>query len=528
MEKSKISIRPLDTKLADFPIETVKKTATDFNKSFHSKIFTLFAASESELHAFSAKSSPHYGYCFAFMKGDEGRWFLDWEGVRRVRDWIVGEIESGRSRTIFDIHNAWRKDWAGYEATLRLIDGTKLSILSDKDFYTLFGRFYVGYLLAGSVAYMADTFMSTGETDWLEEKISGEVSRAGVDEGELRENVRLLTNPLVQSYTIEAEWKLAAIGGEIEKLYPKTFPTFAVLREKHSEVAGLLDYHARNFFWIRNNYFNVETLDAEHFYRELEKKVAGLRSVGSTFRVTLERRDKEQKEIGDKRDALLRTLRLSENARELLRVAWLFAEWKDVRKKGSYIGMHYFDLFLTDLARRASYTKEDLTFLVFGEVAWLLFEKHDFSSVISKRRKQAFFAVTPEGYYVVGGREADKYFNLEARDDRLVSELKGVPACRGVARGKVRIIRKTEEMKLFERGEILVTNQTTPEFVPIMRKAAAIVTEQGGITSHAAVISRELGVPCVIGIKIATKVLKDGDVVEVNADTGVVKILERK
>ena len=79
-------------------------------------------------------------------------------------------------------------------------------------------------------------------------------------------------------------------------------------------------------------------------------------------------------------------------------------------------------------------------------------------------------------------------------------------------------------MKSFRAGEILVANNTTPEFTPIMKKAAAIITEQGGITSHAAIVSRELGIPCVIGTRIATKVLKDGDRVEVDANCGLVKI----
>ena len=66
---------------------------------------------------------------------------------------------------------------------------------------------------------------------------------------------------------------------------------------------------------------------------------------------------------------------------------------------------------------------------------------------------------------------------------------------------------------------------TRPEFVPIMKKAAAIVTDEGGITCHAAIISRELGVPCVVGTKIATKVLKDNDFVEIRATHGLVRKL---
>jgi pyruvate,water dikinase len=80
-------------------------------------------------------------------------------------------------------------------------------------------------------------------------------------------------------------------------------------------------------------------------------------------------------------------------------------------------------------------------------------------------------------------------------------------------------------MTNIENGEVLVCTMTTPELVPLMQKASAIVTDLGGILSHAAIISRELGKPCVVGTGKATQVLKDGDFVEVDADEGVVRRL---
>ena len=68
----------------------------------------------------------------------------------------------------------------------------------------------------------------------------------------------------------------------------------------------------------------------------------------------------------------------------------------------------------------------------------------------------------------------------------------------------------------------------SPDFVPAMKKASAIVTDEGGITCHAAVISRELGIPCVIGTKIATKVLKDGDLIEIKANHGLIFLLDEE
>ena len=114
---------------------------------------------------------------------------------------------------------------------------------------------------------------------------------------------------------------------------------------------------------------------------------------------------------------------------------------------------------------------------------------------------------------------------LESERTQEIAEIKGQVACHGKAKGRVRLVINPRLQKTFDEGDILVTGMTSPDFVPFMKKAAAIVTDIGGITCHAAIIARELGKPCVIGTKIATKVLKDGDLVEVDADKGIVRKL---
>lgn len=121
------------------------------------------------------------------------------------------------------------------------------------------------------------------------------------------------------------------------------------------------------------------------------------------------------------------------------------------------------------------------------------------------------------------GKEVDKY--RETHVDSSLKEVKGVVASRGKVTGRVRVILETSRVPEMQDGEILVTMMTTPSFVVAMKKAAAIVTSDGGITCHAAIISRELNKPCVIGTKIATQVFKTGDLVEVDAEDGVVRKL---
>ncbi len=98
--------------------------------------------------------------------------------------------------------------------------------------------------------------------------------------------------------------------------------------------------------------------------------------------------------------------------------------------------------------------------------------------------------------------------------------LKGAPASPGLVSGPVRIVLDVKHLDKVKSGDIMVTDMTTPDFVPAMKRAAGIVTNRGGLTSHAAIVSRELGVPCVVGTTTATKVLIDGMVVTVDASSG--------
>lgn len=100
------------------------------------------------------------------------------------------------------------------------------------------------------------------------------------------------------------------------------------------------------------------------------------------------------------------------------------------------------------------------------------------------------------------------------------SILEGLPASHGVVSARVKTVNNLEELDKIETGDILVTKMTDPDFVPAMKKASAIVTDEGGITSHAAIVSREMGIPCVVGTERATQILRDEDLITVDATSG--------
>lgn len=110
----------------------------------------------------------------------------------------------------------------------------------------------------------------------------------------------------------------------------------------------------------------------------------------------------------------------------------------------------------------------------------------------------------------------------EEKEEKLIPLCKGLPASPGIGRGIVKNIKNLTEISQVEEGDILVTEMTNPDMVPAMKKAKAVVTDEGGRTCHAAIVSRELQIPCIVGAKNATQVLKDGIEVTVDATRGIV------
>lgn len=180
------------------------------------------------------------------------------------------------------------------------------------------------------------------------------------------------------------------------------------------------------------------------------------------------------------------------------------------------------------------YKEDNLKYIFYKEmVAYIKYNKALPSiAELEDRKKILYIQFKPFGKCeFLTGRMAHKRVKekglLEIRKDNYnLKELVGNPAFGGYAKGLARVVNGLEEIKKFKKNEILISRMTDPNYLPIIKKARAIITDEGGLLCHAAIVSRELKKPCIIGTKIATKVLKDGDLVEVDADKGIVKILK--
>lgn len=145
-----------------------------------------------------------------------------------------------------------------------------------------------------------------------------------------------------------------------------------------------------------------------------------------------------------------------------------------------------------------------------------------------EKRAAGYFFVNNELY--VGKTRAfiENKFKIQLEkkmESKDIREFKGQPAFKGLVRGVVKIVYGIRQAHKVMKGDIIVAPMTLPDILPAMRRAAAFVTDEGGVACHAAIIAREYKKPCIVATKISTQVLKDGDLVEVDANNGVVRKL---
>ncbi|HLD76210.1 MAG TPA: PEP-utilizing enzyme, partial [Candidatus Norongarragalinales archaeon] len=241
--------------------------------------------------------------------------------------------------------------------------------------------------------------------------------------------------------------------------------------------------------------------------------------------------------VSSKKPVAERTLRLFEEQSESLRLAqdrilsqkgfsenplWFFQNlvaWRDARKRWNFTAMYGFDRICREFLSDRNVDPE-----LFGSVfpPELLDDRMDEKTLLRRKSNGVLlWADVDSVKFIEGARGASVLSSLQAGSPSSALQLRGNPACLGRVIGRVRVVKTPDEP--FEAGEILVTVMTRPEFVPLMEKAAGIITDEGGITSHAAVVSRELNRPCIVGTKTATRDLKTGDLVELDAFHGLVK-----
>lgn len=282
-----------------------------------------------------------------------------------------------------------------------------------------------------------------------------------------------------------------------------------------------LKNHTKKYFWIKNSYAQTSIQPLKFFESRKSQLNPDLKN-----KLALKKAETRRK----KRDIKIK-YRLSDSIMQIADTIVKGIEWQDTRKKHILIYLHYKTMFLHEASRRLSIPIKRLYSFSSLEIIDMLEGKIDTDKY---REREVGFAIiiNAEKRVITDSKTAAEYWQEYAKEsaDSNIKEFTGVVVSKGkgLVRGRVRIILDPLGKSFFKKGEILVAPMTSPEYIFIMKKSSAIITDNGGITSHAAIVSRELNKPCLVGTRIATQVLRDGDLVEVDAVKGVVKIITNK
>lgn len=278
------------------------------------------------------------------------------------------------------------------------------------------------------------------------------------------------------------------------------------LFKKDANFAKKLKEHLRRYRWIGTHHFWGTQKKMTDIFDDLKKNLES-------------ERDNRQKIVNSLPEELKTVMSIMGD------LAWIRLQAAEVSDIMTTEALDMFKQFAKELGIKY----EDLIWLSDQELVDHLENKTKPSIIELNQRKKAvgLFHGGAEKISIISGKKLEELTNLFMPSIKLKTDIiKGVVANKGMARGKVMVVLVPERAKLFKKGNILVAPETTPDYVFLMKKAAAIITDTGGITSHAAIVSRELGKPCIIGTKIATQVLKDGNLVEVDANKGVIKVIK--
>jgi phosphohistidine swiveling domain-containing protein len=489
-------------------LEQIIKEANNPQKEFYCKNFhcTLLAISlicRGCIKILNDRYGDSFRYTINFVDKENGVWFWDNDDLVRLREQIL-KINKTNTKNADLLLLKWRKDWKKFKSRLDSLDKIKFQELADKEFIDLYNNTWYLYNREMSLPQLVDSFLSAGKEDWFLVILRDYFYEHDI-KADVLEVFNILTQPVYPSFVNKEYLSLLKIAQKIRK---------------KDKINNLLDKHQKNYYWIENNYHHAKILDKDYFFGKA-KILAKERDLDKKLKQELSRIERLKKD----KIFIFKKIGRSKEIINVVKLIEKFTYWQDCRKEGVLRMNHYvFTKFIPEIARRTDLTIKEAGLLLAEEVEPALLGRFN-KNLLKKRTGKLYFIYNQNNdHLILTGKDIKKIdLNNLIGLKKQINELKGTVASPGIARGTVKVISNPSEFHKMKKGDILVVNNTTPDFVPILRLAKALVAEQGGVTIHAAIISRELKIPCVIGTKIATKVFKDGDLVEVDAEKGIVR-----
>ncbi|MBD3313219.1 hypothetical protein GF345_02140 [Candidatus Woesearchaeota archaeon] len=289
-----------------------------------------------------------------------------------------------------------------------------------------------------------------------------------------------------------------------------------VEREKQFAV------HQMRYYWIANSYCTTRVLDEDWFRKQLSEISE------EEARRRIEEIESYAENVKEDKKEVIEKYSIPEDIVNIADKLAYCVGWQDYRKTYIFIANHMITQFVREISRRNAIDFKELCYYTTEEIEELA-EKGYKADVKQRFEGFAEYYTERSGISYFEGREAQDLARpyVEIDFDPGMKEFKGIVVSTGNRiKAKARVMMKPEPESM-EKGEVLIAPMTSPDYVVAMRKAGAIVTDTGGMTCHAAIVSRELDVPCIVNTKFATKTISTGDIIEVDTKKGIVRKVDQ-
>lgn len=327
---------------------------------------------------------------------------------------------------------------------------------------------------------------------------------------------------IVELYKLAAE---AYSNSSLRKLFGQE-PVVGLtqMRDKFPAFAAKFDTYLEKYDFMDMQYYAGRPLLPKELFARIKEVIDDAKDRISCIEQDRKDSEAEFKKVSDE-------LKLTPELRSLVRSVQEIHYLRQYRADALFkAGRDVIELLMT-IAERLNTNYDSIIMLAHDEIATSIIKGElTVSKQIIKTRQEGYAILwVDQRRSIVTGNKFIKELTLFPVEKKETKELQGNIASRGTYQGPVTIVTLHEEISKVQPGDVLVSPMTDPYFVPAMVRAGAIITDEGGILSHAAIISREFGIPCIVGTGIATSVLKDGIIVQVDAsgEKGRVRIIEK-
>jgi phosphohistidine swiveling domain-containing protein len=353
--------------------------------------------------------------------------------------------------------------------------------------------------------------------DAIERKL---VEYITADDPDFRKYVLIFTDPKEMTEVAQERWQLVQIARD----FMSQAQDFDQLSE---DFAQRIRAHLDRFAYINRGLATSEPYTFQDIIdrlKEMQKQIEEGKNIEDVLY------DASEQKVEDQYIWALKLIKPKSDFQRIINHARLHSYIRNRRVEAFFNADYGASFMYAEIAKRVNFNPDWIMEISVPEMFGALEGKSLPNELEMARRfdNYAMIVRNAQTTLVTDPQEIKKMEQEYSVDVTHTEEIHGKMACLGgIIRGRAKICLDKKEIGKVERGDILVAQFTTPDFVPAMEKAAAIVADQGGLSSHASIVSRELGVPCVIATQNGTRIIKDGDLLEVDAQKGVIKILER-